>query len=86
MIFSACVTNNAAVTIMFPIAHKAAEDVGEDFKPYMYLIMMGASASFMTPTGYQTNLMVYGPAGYRFADFLKFGGVLQIWLGVVTIG
>lgn len=85
VVFSACVTNNAAVTIMFPIAHKAAEDVGEDFRPFLYLIMMGASASFMTPTGYQTNLMVYSPGGYRFSDFIKFGGVLQLWIGVVTI-
>jgi di/tricarboxylate transporter len=51
----------------------------------MYLIMMGASASFMTPTGYQTNLMVYEPGGYRFSDYLKFGGMLQVWIMVVTI-
>eukprot|EP00035_Acanthoeca_spectabilis_P022882 m.446366 g.446366 ORF g.446366 m.446366 type:complete len:737 (-) comp19351_c0_seq1:60-2270(-) len=86
MLFSAAVTNNAAVTIMFPIAYNAADSVGADFRPFMYLLMMGASAAFMTPTGYQTNLMVYGPGGYRFSDFLRFGGLLQVWLGCVTIG
>ena len=85
VLFSACVTNNAAVTIMFPIAYQAAQDVGQDFRIFMYLLMMGASASFMTPTGYQTNLMVYGPGGYRFMDFVKFGGALQIYIGVITI-
>ena len=85
VLFSACVTNNAAVTIMFPIAYQAAQDVQQDFRIYMYLLMMGASASFMTPTGYQTNLMVYGPGGYKFMDFVKFGGLLQIYLGVITI-
>eukprot|EP00038_Savillea_parva_P002966 m.119506 g.119506 ORF g.119506 m.119506 type:complete len:740 (+) comp11022_c0_seq2:396-2615(+) len=85
VIFSAAVTNNAAVTIMFPIAYDAAHSVNADFRPFMYLLMMGASASFMTPTGYQTNLMVYGPGGYRFSDFLKFGGVLQLCVGTVTI-
>eukprot|EP00043_Microstomoeca_roanoka_P012033 m.115452 g.115452 ORF g.115452 m.115452 type:complete len:723 (-) comp15370_c3_seq1:99-2267(-) len=85
MLFSAVVTNNAAITIMFPVAYQAALDLDVDFFPLLLLLMMGASASFLTPTGYQTNLMVYGPGGYTFTDFLKFGGMLQIWLGVITV-
>ncbi|EGD83649.1 TrkA-C [Salpingoeca rosetta] len=85
VLLSAVVTNNAAITIMFPVAFQAAMDLEEDFFPLLLLLMMGASSSFMTPTGYQTNLMVYGPGGYTFMDFLKFGGGLQIWLGVITV-
>eukprot|EP00054_Salpingoeca_dolichothecata_P019377 m.120391 g.120391 ORF g.120391 m.120391 type:complete len:888 (+) comp23232_c0_seq1:57-2720(+) len=86
VLFSAAVTNNAAVTIMFPVAFQAAEEFGTDFKPFIYLLMMGASASFMTPTGYQTNLMVYGPGGYKFVDYLKFGVPLQFIVAIVSIG
>eukprot|EP00049_Salpingoeca_infusionum_P023328 m.11475 g.11475 ORF g.11475 m.11475 type:complete len:732 (-) comp5730_c1_seq1:171-2366(-) len=84
-LFSAAVTNNAAVTIMFPVAYQAVQDTGDDFRPILYVLMLGASASFLTPTGYQTNLMVYGPGGYVFMDYVRFGGVLQLILGVVTI-
>lgn len=86
VLFSSIITNNAAITIMFPIAYEAALDANLDFRPILYILMMGASASFMTPTGYQTNLMVYGPGGYKFIDFIVFGGPLQVVVGVVTIG
>eukprot|EP00050_Salpingoeca_kvevrii_P015314 m.45637 g.45637 ORF g.45637 m.45637 type:complete len:669 (-) comp6255_c0_seq1:63-2069(-) len=86
VVFTAAVTNNAAVTIMFPVALEAAKKTDEDFLPFIFLLMMGASASFLTPTGYQTNLMVYGPGGYTFMDFVRFGGPLQVIVGVVTIG
>eukprot|EP00051_Salpingoeca_urceolata_P005653 m.75449 g.75449 ORF g.75449 m.75449 type:complete len:271 (+) comp14482_c0_seq2:1607-2419(+) len=85
-LFSQAVTNNAAITIMFPIAFSAAADTGLDFRPFMFLLMMGASSSYMTPTGYQTNLMVYGPGGYTFMDYVRFGGLLQLFSAVVTIG
>lgn len=83
--FTSAVTNNAAVTIMFPVAREAALQTGLEFKPFIFLLMMAASASFMTPTGYQTNLMVYGPGGYTFMDYIKFGGPLQLWVAVVTL-
>jgi di/tricarboxylate transporter len=61
---SALVTNNAAATLMFPIAMSAAESAGINLKLMSYALMLGAS-DFTTPFGYQTNLMVYGPGGYK---------------------
>eukprot|EP00897_Mesotaenium_endlicherianum_P005624 jgi/Mesen1/508/ME000104S10599 len=85
-VFSLAITNNAAVTIMFPVALAAAQHNGLDFRPFAYVLMMAASAGFMTPPGCATNIMVYGPGGYKFADYLKFGGPMQIWILFVTMG
>ncbi|MCO5557908.1 hypothetical protein L7F22_011481 [Adiantum nelumboides] len=85
-LFSLAITNNAAVTIMFPVALTAAEAGNLDFRPFAYTLMLAASAGLMTPTGCPTNLMVYGPGGYRFLDYIKYGGPLQIVLLFVTIG
>ena len=63
-LISSFVTNNAAATLMFPIAIGAADTAGVDLKMMSYCIMLGAS-DFSTPFGYQTNLMVYGPGGYK---------------------
>jgi len=79
------ITNNAAAVLVFPIAMAAAESMGVSPWPYVACIMMAASASFATPIGYQTNLMVYGPGGYRFSDFARIGVVLNITLGVVAV-
>jgi di/tricarboxylate transporter len=79
------ITNNAAAVLVFPIAMAAAESMGVSPWPYIACIMMAASASFATPIGYQTNLMVYGPGGYRFSDFARIGVVLNITLGVVAV-
>ncbi|GIW73843.1 MAG: hypothetical protein KatS3mg103_0365 [Phycisphaerales bacterium] len=67
------ITNNAAVALVFPIAADAAARLDVSLMPFVIAIMIGGSASFATPLGYQTNLMVYGPGGYRFADFLRIG-------------
>jgi di/tricarboxylate transporter len=86
VLFNAVVTNNAAASIMFPIAYQIGKDLGGDIRPILYILMMGASADFMTPTGYQCNLMVYGPGGYAFTDYFKFGWALQLIMGFVTVG
>lgn len=79
------ITNNAAAALMFPLAAAAAESAHLPLAPVALVVMMAASASFSTPIGYQTNLMVYGPGGYRFGDFLRFGIPLQILLAAVAL-
>jgi di/tricarboxylate transporter len=84
-LISNVVTNNAAAALMFPIAAEAAEKAGETLQSVSFLVMLAASASFMSPFGYQTNLMVYGPGGYVFADFLRFGSPMQVVQMVVSV-
>ena len=80
------VGNNAAAALMYPIAAGAAEQQVIDRDQMAYLLMLAASASFMSPFGYQTNLMVYGPGGYVFADFLRFGVPMQVVQMIVSVG
>ncbi len=79
------VTNNAAAALMFPFALATAGSLGVNPIPFVISIMMAASASFATPLGYQTNLMVYGPGNYRFADYLRAGIPMNILNTVVTV-
>ncbi len=83
--FTEIITNNAAAAIVFPIAMSSAERLGVSPLPFVTCIMVAASASFATPIGYQTNLMVYGPGGYRFSDYLRIGIPLNILFGVIAI-
>lgn len=78
------ITNNAAAVVMVPIALAMAKQAGINPEPFILGIMMAASASFATPIGYQTNLMVYGPGGYKFADFLRVGVPMNLFVGIVT--
>ena len=78
MLFTELITNNAAAVLVFPIALSAANQMGVDPKPFIVAIMIAASAAFATPFGYQTNLMVYGPGGYRYSDYLRFGIPLSL--------
>jgi len=79
------ITNNAAAAMIFPIAQAAAETLDVSFRPFVFVIMLAASASFATPLGYQTNLMVYGPGGYTYADYLRIGIPLNLLCGVITV-
>ena len=79
------ITNVAAVALVFPIAIDAATSLGASPMPFAIAIMIAGSASFATPLGYQTNLMVYGPGGYRFTDFLKVGVPMNVLVGLTTI-
>ncbi len=84
-VFSAVITNNVAAVVMFPVALAAANTLQVSFTPFAITIMMAASASFATPIGYQTNLMVYGVGGYRFNDYLRMGVPLTMLVGLVTV-
>jgi di/tricarboxylate transporter len=79
------ITNNAAAALVFPIAMSAAQSAGLDPKPFVIAIAISASASFATPIGYQTNLMVQGPGGYTFTDFLRVGLPLNLLFMVTSI-
>ncbi len=83
-LFSALATNNAAAVLMFPIALLTAEHLDVSVLPFAITIMIAASASFATPIGYQTNLMVFGAGGYRFADYMRIGIPLTVLAGLLT--
>ena len=83
--FSALISNVAAAVLLFPVATAISTELNVDVLPMAITLMIAASASFSTPIGYQTNLMVYGPGEYRFTDFLKMGVPLTILVGVTTV-
>ena len=84
-IITELITNNAAAVLMFPICVETAKLYSADARPFLIALALSASASFMTPIGYQTNMMVYGPGGYRFMDFFRIGAPLNVILGIIAI-
>src|SRR6185503_15781411 len=72
------ITNNAAAALLFPIAFASAQQLGVDARPFVIAVAVAASNSFLTPIGYQTNTMVYGPGGYRFFDYVRVGAPLTV--------
>lgn len=84
MILTELITNNAAAALMFPFGLSLAAQLGVSPMPFCVAVMFAASASFSTPIGYQTNLMVYGPGGYRFGDYFRLGVPLQLVAGLVA--
>jgi di/tricarboxylate transporter len=78
VVLTELITNNAAALLMFPIAISAAATAGLDPRGAAIAVAISASASFLTPIGYQTNTMVYGPGGYRFSDYVRLGAPLTI--------
>ena len=84
-LLAAYMTNIAAVSIILPVALSFAEFHGYDYKPFLFCVAFAGSKTFLTPIGYQTNLMVYGPGGYKFKDYFKFGLPLTAVFMVSTL-
>jgi len=85
MILTEIASNAATAIIMTPITLTLAASFGFDPKPFIFAVCYAASASFITPVGYQTNLMVYGPGGYRYSDYIKVGLPLGVILWIVSV-
>ena len=81
---TAIVSNNAVGVIVTPVVIGLAHTLGVDPRPLVITVMIGASASFATPIGYQTNTLVYGPGGYKFSDFIRFGVPLNVLCACVV--
>jgi len=84
-VMTALITNNAAAVLIFPLCLETAHLFQVSPRPFLMALTLAASASFMTPIGYQTNLMVYGPGGYLFSDFLRIGVPLNALMWVVAV-
>lgn len=82
--FTEVITNSAAAVLMFPIALEVADAMNIGYMGLIIAVTIAASASFMTPIGYQTNLIVYGPGGYKFSDYLKVGTPLSFLIMIVA--
>jgi len=78
------VSNNAVAVVVTPVAIALGPALGVDPRPLVVAVMLAASASFATPIGYQTNMLVYGPGGYKFTDFLRIGIPLNLSVGLIA--
>ncbi|MFM8803974.1 MAG: SLC13 family permease, partial [Planctomycetia bacterium] len=85
MVFTELMSNNAAAVLTFPIAWQTAADLGVNPLPFVMAVTVAASCGFATPMGYQTNLMIYGPGGYKFSDYVRFGGPLNLLVMAITV-
>ena len=85
MLFTELMSNNAAAVLTFPIAWQTAADLGVNPMPFIMAMTVAASCGFATPMGYQTNLMIHGPGGYKFSDYMRFGGPLNLLVMAITI-
>ena len=83
-LLSEIVSNNSTAVLMVPIAITTADSLGMDARPFVMAVAFGASASFLTPMGYQTNAMVYGPGSYRFSDYLVFGAPIKVLFWILS--
>ncbi|WP_440772267.1 SLC13 family permease [Natronorubrum sp. DTA28] len=79
------ISNNASVVLMIPVAAAAAAGIGANPLAFVFAVMFAASTAFLGPIGYQTNLFVYGPGGYKFSDYFRVGAPLQLILSVATV-
>jgi len=85
VIVTELITNNAAAVLMFPLAQSLSVELDASLLPFVMTIMFAASASFLTPFGYQTNLMVQGPGGYQFGDYFRVGILLSLLVGASVV-
>lgn len=85
MLLTEMITNNAAAMLMLPVVLAMADASGLNALPFVVAVMFAASASFATPLGYQCNLMVYGPGGYKFTDFMRIGIPMNLLVATVTL-
>ncbi|MCP5047352.1 MAG: SLC13 family permease [bacterium] len=84
-LYNTIISSNATAALFFPIAMSSAAAIGADLHPFALAVAISAAASFASPISYQTNLMVYGPGGYKFTDYLKFGIPLQLIIGILAV-
>lgn len=84
LVLTEFLSNNAVAVIYTPIVIELAQSLGLDARPFVVAVMFSASVAFATPVGYQTNMMVYGPGGYRFSDYMRVGIPLNIITGFVA--
>ena len=78
-------SNAATVAMVIPIAGQLAQGLDQPPMAFIYAVLFGASQSFLSPVGYQTNLMIYGPGGYKFSDYVRFGGPLNLLVMAITV-
>ena len=85
LVLTEFLSNNAVAVIFTPIAMQLAVSLGLDPRPFAVAVMFSASVAFATPIGYQTHMMVYGPGGYKFSDFLRLGLPLDVVTGIAAV-
>ncbi len=84
LLLTEVLSNNATAVMLVPLVVKLAEEMGVDFRPFIIIVTIGASCAFALPMGYQTHMMVYGPGGYKFRDYLRIGIPLNLLIWIVT--
>ena len=85
-VLSLFLSNNSTAVLVLPVAVALAQGLGVAPRPFVVAVIFGASACYASPLGYQTNLLVYGPGGYRFSDYLRLGIPLHllVWIGATA--